>query len=430
MLIGLACHSQFANTGIGRTAKKILLASPTAFCAFACISIFLFSAVCGARGHEADNNICVQNFGSPLCGQFQILPNIILKSSLLQAELAEKLGRDVTQIAKLGNTGLFLIPSQDPLAESSQLLREKWVEYAQPDIIQQRIALGFATAESHSTTLDSAALKPTTVTSAEVKIAVIDDGFDLNHVAFQNTAVSFSYDSELKHSGALPQSKLDTHGSQVAGIIFAQDDKNRVLGIAPDAGFIAIRQANTRTSDTVLAFTVAELAGADIINCSWNSPVLMQPVFDVIQHLTHAGRSGLGSVIIVAAGNDHREVIANRTEAGIDSVITVGAAFNNKKSDFSNFGNLVDIYLPGQALTTVGQGYGWMHGTSAAAAIASGLAATLLMADSSLSAKQVQEQLVAISNDEARITHLMHANTMNPKAEIPAATTSSIVDSK
>ncbi|MCP4320316.1 MAG: S8 family serine peptidase [Psychromonas sp.] len=151
-----------------------------------------------------------------------------------------------------------------------------------------------------------------------VKVAVIDDGFDLSHAQFTQTKLIFSYDSESRSLDSPPKTAKDTHGTKVASILFAtneEGDLNRdqkvVKGMVPLADFIAIRQPDTWTSNTILSFQLAKLSNADVINCSWHSLWLLEPIYDVISDLARYGRSGKGTAVVFSAGNQGKKITPN-----------------------------------------------------------------------------------------------------------------------
>lgn len=231
---------------------------------------------------------------------------------------------------------------------------------------------------------------------AGVKVAIIDDGFYLQHADLQHIKTTFSYDSQRKILSSQPVSALDTHGTKVAGIIFAAHNSIGIDGIAPEAELIAIRQANTWTSQTLLNFQLAKLAGASIINCSWHSQLLLQPFSEIVDDLATNGRQGKGIAVVISAGNDNLSIKANSIESAIASAIVVGAS--GKKSQrlaFSNYGPSVDFYAYGKTVqsTLISGNYGNFSGTSLAAAITSGLAALLLSQQPELTVAQLTQQL-------------------------------------
>lgn len=376
--------------------RRLVKDKPTKqyLCCFFILSVLLYCQCLPSA--QADEDTCLINFGQQQCGPFEALPGVIIKAVLSKQHLQERLNRQVTQLAMLGEANLYLVPSDNPRQDAEALSREDGILYAQPDIVQPRSLHGYSSETDFTATLP-AALKANK--GEGIKVAVIDDGFNLEHEDLKGATVGFSYDADLKQLGATPQVRGDRHGTQVAGVVVAQHNGLGIDGIAPKATLIPIRQASTRTSDTVLSFTVANLAGADIINCSWNSRVLMEPVNDVIQYLTQHGRNGRGSIIIFAAGNEGQPIKPGSKESAINTVITVGSQLKGKIAPYSNYGERVDLYLPGQIRTTYHQGYGWFNGTSASAAMASGLSALLLASNPTLTLNELQETLVARSKE-------------------------------
>ena len=217
-----------------------------------------------------------------------------------------------------------------------------------------------------------------------VKIAIIDDGFDLAHPALAGVQLAFSYDTETRALTAAPLNPQDRHGTRVAGVLFAQSTDSGLRGLAPDAQLIAIRQPDSWTSNTLLAFHLAALAGADVINCSWTTPLLLQPVADAVRALAREGRHGKGIAVVFAAGNDGRVIADHDSEAAIaDAIVVAATDTQGRRLASSNFGTSVDITAFGAGIdsTAVAGGYANFGGTSLAAAIVSGMAALLIGAD-------------------------------------------------
>ncbi|MCP4115579.1 MAG: S8 family serine peptidase [Desulfobacteraceae bacterium] len=277
---------------------------------------------------------------------------------------------------------------------------QPFVQLVQPDLLQLREKSTQAvTRHGTEAYLDRLKISPLWKSNkgANVKIAIIDDGFDLTHEDLQGVRLAFGYDMESETFDPSPRNAMDTHGTRVAGVIFARHNGVGIDGIAPEADLIAIRHADTWTSRTVLSFYLAKLAGADIVNCSWNSKVLLQPVADAINDLTTRGRGKKGVAVVFAAGNKGRELEKNASEAALPDVITVGAADRNGHPlKFSNYGKAVDVYAWGKnvpATTTGDKKYGIFSGTSASASIVSGIVALLLSQDQDISLREINQKL-------------------------------------
>lgn len=232
-----------------------------------------------------------------------------------------------------------------------------------------------------------------------VRIAVIDDGIQLQHPALSHVKTDFSYDLD-SHSTSIRALGVDAeHGTKVAGVIFARRDGKEVDhlgGIAPKATLIGLRNPTTLTSNTLLSFHLSKLANADIVNCSWNSHWLLQPIADAVNELAEHGREGKGTAVIFAAGNDGKLLQARSIEASIKKAIVVAAANpRGKRLVRSNYGESVDLLVYGKRVTSTAKNdeYQMFAGTSLAAAITSGLAALALSAQPDLDLEQLQTRL-------------------------------------
>jgi len=231
-----------------------------------------------------------------------------------------------------------------------------------------------------------------------VKVAIIDDGFALDHEDLKNTRVAFQYDMQSQSRDASPKLDADSHGTQVAGIIFAQHNEVGGNGVAPNAELIAIRDTETWTSNLLLGFNLAKLAGADVINCSWTSQLLLEPVVDVINDLAQNGRDGKGVAVVFSAGNGRSELQAYSSEATLPNVISVGSKnLKGQIARFSNHGEHIQYYTYGQRILTTSTSpdhqYKNFGGTSASAPIVSGLVALMLSADNRLTLAQIKKNL-------------------------------------
>ncbi|RHW78000.1 hypothetical protein D1094_03500 [Colwellia sp. RSH04] len=239
-----------------------------------------------------------------------------------------------------------------------------------------------------------------------IKIAIIDDGIFLEHEELMHISPTFSYDIENKVLSSSPKLAIDQHGTKVAGIIFAAHNRIGIDGIAPEAELISLRQPKTWTSSTLLSFQLAKLAGASIINCSWHSQILLQPLAEVIEDLSVNGREGKGIAVVISAGNKGIEVKPNSNESAINSAIIVGA--NNQhfsRLAYSNYGESVDLFAYGKVVksTTSTGKYGTFSGTSLAAAIISGLSALLLSEKPELTIEQLTQQLKVMTKTSSKI---------------------------
>lgn len=225
-----------------------------------------------------------------------------------------------------------------------------------------------------------------------VNIAIIDDGILLKHPALAHITPLFSYDVQSQSLDAQHKTKLDGHGTRIAGVLFAKDANNRVSGMAADANLIAIRSPSGWTSETLLSLQLAQLAGADLINCSWDMVVLVEPIADAIRHLSMNGREGKGTVVVFSAGNDGQHIHKSMVNIAASGALLVGALdTSGAPLVSSNYGEGVNVWANGQKVITLSKrgGYSVVAGTSLAAATTTGMAAQIMAADSSLDTSQI-----------------------------------------
>lgn len=249
-----------------------------------------------------------------------------------------------------------------------------------------------------------------------IKIAILDDGFDLNH-------------NELKNKFILPWNVINYndkvyadaedlfHGTHVAGSIIAEANNGfGISGVAPDCTFIPIQISDKSgyisTSALLDGIFYALKNKADIINLSiaislgqmaeWfniddqefirshylkDEERLWKEVFEIAQE---------SNVIIVqAAGNDN-------ILAGVDPMnrnefsITVGAVNEYLElSDFTNYGQDVDVFAPGTNIysSLPNNEMGYLDGTSMASPIVAGAIALIKSHSPNLQAEEIISML-------------------------------------
>jgi subtilisin family serine protease len=195
-----------------------------------------------------------------------------------------------------------------------------------------------------------------------------------------------------------------SHGTHVAGIAAASGNNGvGISGAAWNAKIMAIKGfpdfgQYAKISDLLSGIYYAVNNGAHIINASWGSSY--EPGQAEIDAFQFALDNNV--IPIVAAGNEAL-VAQFTTPAGIPGVFTVGSINSSiELSQFSNYGNAVDILAPGGDSTYGGWGseeyilstyptdvggYGLLKGTSMAAPYVSGVAALIKSVNMELSAR-------------------------------------------
>jgi len=250
------------------------------------------------------------------------------------------------------------------------------------------------------------------LTGIGIKIAVIDDGLDVAHEDLK-TAVTRTYDLATGGTDVSHTEFDDFHGTAVTGILGARSNNLGIKGVASNAELFFLKYKSAMTdSETISLFNKANEWGADIINNSWGTGNVSQAVKDTIINLSENGRNGKGMNIVFAAGNDN-ELMGN-DESSIPEVISVGATDkDNLRARYSNFGSELDVMAPGgfflgistldpmgsAGVASLDANYllysdaNGFAGTSATAAIVSGVIALLLEINPNLSSSEVSELL-------------------------------------
>lgn len=195
------------------------------------------------------------------------------------------------------------------------------------------------------------------------------------------------------------------HGTHVAGIVAAMRNGTGVNGVAPSVRIMVLRavpDGDERDKDVANAIRYAADNGARVINMSFGKS--HSPQKSVVDEAVRYAESK-GVLIIHAAGNDGEDLnqagnFPNQFYAGggrAANWIEVGASSwhsDNLAADFSNYGRgKVDVFAPGVSLlsTVTDATYGRMGGTSMAAPVVTGIAATLLAYFPELTAAQVRQ---------------------------------------
>lgn len=229
----------------------------------------------------------------------------------------------------------------------------------------------------------------------EIKVAIVDDGVDLNHPDLMPNLLS-GYDASGGGNGG---GAYDTHGSSCAGIIGAVADNNiGIAGVAPKCKIIPISTL-WQTSELAGGILWAAQNDADVISNSWKLFGPSATVESNINWATTNGRGGLGCVVVFASGNDYSSTVV--FPSSLPNVICVGALLNNgTRTSYSNYGDGLDITAPGGAdpgdvwtCDTSGGYYGTFNGTSAACPHVAGVAALVLSVNPCLNWTDVKKVL-------------------------------------
>jgi subtilisin family serine protease len=239
----------------------------------------------------------------------------------------------------------------------------------------------------------------------EVVIAVIDNGFDLNHPELKGKFVK-PYNVIDKSEDVSP-SKIN-HGTHVASTIVANGNNNQgIVGICPDCSFMPIKvedkngfMTNTAIIDAIL---YAIKNKVDVINLSLGMQIpvdLKIPIQSQKDYINSSAKdeeefwidlfnyaNEKNITCVLAAGNSNIMTGFDPFQR-VNSTIKVGAVNQNGiRADFSNFGIKTTIYAPGTNIygAKFGNDYEFLQGTSMAAPIIAGIVGLLKSKDKNLS---------------------------------------------
>lgn len=291
--------------------------------------------------------------------------------------------------------------------------------------------------------IDAAGAWDVTRGSRTIVVAVLDDGFDLNHPDFKGLGkVTFARDFVDADLIPFPSRQLnDFHGTPCAGLAIGEENGTGIVGVAPGCTFMPVRFG--LTADDKLLYEIFDYIGkyADVISCSWGPVPVNAPLPTLLnKQMTSlsktGGPRGKGCVIVFAAGNYNAPVrdlnnknftwrhptrglkqttgpIVNGHAAHPDVIAVSASTSQNRHAAYSNWGADVDVCAPsdnvhpidfqirqpGQAVwTSYNENLGRQYtdtfgGTSASAPMVAGVAALILSANPALTASEVREIL-------------------------------------
>jgi subtilisin family serine protease len=251
----------------------------------------------------------------------------------------------------------------------------------------------------------------TTTGDASIKVAIIDEGVDLDHPDLAaNLLLGFDATGQGSAGGA---SGDDAHGTACAGIVAAVGNNNLGgAGVAYNCKIIPVRIAYSSGPDWITNNSWITNAinwswqngNADVLSNSWGGGGASSSINNAIDGAVNNGRGGLGSPVFFAAGNDNGTVFYPATYESTISVIAMSMC-NQRKSPTScdgeywwgsNYGITADIAAPGVKIfaTDIAGASGYnsgdyistFNGTSSACPNAAGVMALILSNDHTLTA--------------------------------------------
>ncbi|EEQ99945.1 thermitase, putative [Perkinsus marinus ATCC 50983] len=239
-----------------------------------------------------------------------------------------------------------------------------------------------------------------------VTIAVIDDGIEADHPDLKGRVIE-GYNVIDKNTDTHPRGP---HGTMMTGILGAiTNNKIGIAGVVDGVRVLPIftgEKAEGATDLDAFQYLIDERKDVKVILYTATYKLAYPPLLRKILEAVIAGM-----LVVVSAGNNHVDMDVTKefpcTLSGQhrDGVICVAATNDTKMQldDESNFGSTVDIATPGYRLlaTSTGGTYKLVTGTSAAAAIAAGVAGMLYSLEPSQKAELTPNYIKTIIKETA-----------------------------
>jgi YD repeat-containing protein len=330
----------------------------------------------------------------------------------------------------------LVIPSgQEPMVVATALRASSVVEFAEPNYLIAADQLGGtrdprfdeqwalhnsgATGGKAGADIGVVGMWPVARGSARTVIAVIDSGVDFTHPDLQanrwhnrretinkkdDDGNGFTDDLSgwdfVTDSGA--EMGAHGHGTAIAGLIAARGNNGiGVSGVMWEAGLLSLRVLDGAgmgdVAAAVEALDYAAVKGASVINCSWGTSEKSAALADAIERV---GRQG--ALVIASAGNHGQNIEAvPHYPAAYDLPNMIAVAATDDRDELSlesNWGaTRVSVAAPGTAVLTtkVGGEYEAISGSSASAALATGVGGLLKSLNPRLTVEQLRRSIIS-----------------------------------
>ena len=360
---------------------------------------------------------------------------VVTLSSKLTAEQAEKYMATLSSNPSVASVEPDLLRHPNARARGAATSKVAQVAQASNQVVAPNDTLYPQQWNLHGTKGISAPEAWKTTQGAGVTVAVIDSGIvkhpdlDANVLPGYDfiTEPSIARDGNGRDSDPTDQgnweeagvcdadseaSESNWHGTHVAGSIAAiMNNKRGIVGVAPSTKILPVRALGMCGGyDSDIADAMVWAAGgtvegvpansnpAKIINLSLGGEGTCPATYS--KAIAEVNKRG--AILVVAAGNDGQDT-SKVAPANCGGSIVVGATDQEgKRSDFSNYGKLVDVSAPGSSImstvdlgTTVSKGAGYTEydGTSMAAPQVAGIIALMKSVDPSLNAERAKQIL-------------------------------------
>ncbi len=332
-----------------------------------------------------------------------------------------------------------LAPGEDPFAVAQRLAADPTVQWAQPEWFVRVTVLAvpndpYFSSEWHLPQAQVPTAWETTVGFHHTVLAFVDSGVDFSHPDLTGNLLpgeDFTGGDgamcDHPESGALNH-LIAAHGTAVAGIIGALKDNGiGIAGVCPACSLFPVKLVRydelvipaSRIYDAIVA---AVDAGADVINNSWgeedtdlagNCVAVPLDSFraEAVRYAKTKGRNGRGTILVWASGNSQCDTALNENLKLPDIIVVAALDSGGNLAWYSNRGAAITFSAGAANWTTDITGPAGINkqrsatpddtldytnqfsGTSAAAAVVSGVAGLLYAANPLLSFAEAQRCL-------------------------------------
>lgn len=287
----------------------------------------------------------------------------------------------------------------------NELQANPMIEYAEPSYIYHTTAVPpndpyYLGSQSQLKQVKAEEAWRKFINASNTIIAIVDSGTDLDHEDLKANIqpsgidlVGASFSSLIEDNDPSVKSDSTDHGVRVSGVASAVTNNGiGIASIASNAKLMIVKVGADDNSTAIYrgyeGIKYAADHGANIINCSWGGPAASLFGQDIVNYALLKG-----CLIVAAAGNSGSSL--PEYPAALQGVIAVtGVDINDKKNDFSNYGNYVSLSAPGELFTTSNRNrYTLVRGTSFSTPLVASAAALVRSNFPQFDMFQVAEQL-------------------------------------